>query len=397
MRLAGVLALFVSGCSLVFDGTEPDLPLLGAPPERASLARLNHGPAGRAAVILGRDRAHWATFLETFATPAGPRRGYRAVRLSPPAAEEVLLGDDFVLTYRAFFRSEREGEAARTRLSIHSAGEGGHWDVFELPGGPAQLFIGGADDVFVYWPRDKDTTEVLLQQRDRSFARMIPVPPGVDPTDPYGKGEFAFTYDGKWFITRDAADHMVLYAARSDETRDLGRVPGGLALTNAEILACGPEGLLAVGLADGVHRQLDAAPCQDEGYSFRDEVLYYYAAGETRRVPLDGSRAPEPVLAAGRRLLGFGPDGAVLHTRLPPNSYVNDASDGWLGEWRFMERGRAASYSSRKGRLRWLERGPVLGRGRSLLGAGDRGRAAPAGAQRAALQRARRRAPPRAR
>jgi hypothetical protein len=367
------LLLLAGGCAFVFDGSAPDLPLVGTPFDPSQAPKLNRGPAGTAGLVLGRDNTFWITFTERSDTAEGPKRILRVMRADPPAAEEVLDAEDLIISYRAFFRTERkgEGDTASTLLSIHSAGEGEHWDVFDLPLGPAVMVLGGYDDVIAWLPLRPDNTEIVLFRRDGSFRRTLPVPAGVDPSD-YEKGTFFFTYGGDWLVVRDGNDQVTLYGTRSLDTREYGVVPGSLERTTDHLLACGPGGLLTVALTGGVRTVLDERPCQRGTTRLIGRRLYYQLdksghgslppegtsliTSETFRVPFDGSGPPEPFLDAGQRLLSFGPEETPIYTRLAPNTYVNDVTDGWFGDWRFMERGRAVSYSSGQKRLRWIER-----------------------------------------
>ncbi|HEY7957327.1 MAG TPA: hypothetical protein VII38_18600, partial [Polyangia bacterium] len=51
----------------------------------------------------------------------------------------------------------------------------------------------------------------------------------------------------------------------------------------------------------------------------------------------------------------FGPAGALAYSRDPQGRYAAGAGDGWLSDWRFMERGRGAGWSRDGKKLRWLE------------------------------------------
>jgi hypothetical protein len=82
--------------------------------------------------------------------------------------------------------------------------------------------------------------------------------------------------------------------------------------------------------------------------------IYYSIGSELRATARDGSGTPRRVLESGLRVLAFGPNDEILYSRDPDDRYVLHVGDGWLGDWRFMERGRDA-YLFESGRVRWLE------------------------------------------
>src|SRR5262249_42195968 len=45
----------------------------------------------------------------------------------------------------------------------------------------------------------------------------------------------------------------------------------------------------------------------------------------------------------------------ILYSTDPPDRYVHGAGDGWLGDWKFMERGLGVNFSRDRTLLTWLE------------------------------------------
>src|SRR5437867_3944638 len=83
-----------------------------------------------------------------------------------------------------------------------------------------------------------------------------------------------------------------------------------------------------------------------------------HAAGAVRRRPdragLDGKRQAGVSVTRAERLLGFTNDQRPVYTRDPSDKYQGGVGDGWIGDWRFMERGWDVEETD-AGRLRWLD------------------------------------------
>jgi hypothetical protein len=124
----------------------------------------------------------------------------------------------------------------------------------------------------------------------------------------------------------------------------------------SNLITCGSDGVRSVPLDGTPETVIDPEACDGSSALWLDNGrLIYPKAGSLWRVPLDGSGPPELVLPAGQRLLAFSPDDQLVYSTDPSDRYAAGAGDGWLGNWRFMERGRAVSYSRDGKRLRWLE------------------------------------------
>ena len=75
----------------------------------------------------------------------------------------------------------------------------------------------------------------------------------------------------------------------------------------------------------------------------------------------------------GRQLLLVGPDEQLVYSTDPQGRWANNASDGWLGDWQFMKRGRSVGFSFSGKRLRWLEGAATLNGSGDLLSAAGPG------------------------
>ena len=116
------------------------------------------------------------------------------------------------------------------------------------------------------------------------------------------------------------------------------------------------DGVRSVPLDGSMETVLDSDPCDENGslWFHRGRALYG-AEDNLKWVPLDGSEPPSVVLPKGRRVIAFGPKDDIVYSTDPTGKFVQDAGDGWLDGWHFMDRGRSVSYSGDGLRLRWLE------------------------------------------
>ena len=103
------------------------------------------------------------------------------------------------------------------------------------------------------------------------------------------------------------------------------------------------DGLRSVPIDGSPESTLDPSPCdQTEPIYFRGGDVLYTVSGTLKRTARNGSTPPTTVLEDGQRLIAFGPAGALAYSRDPQGRYAAGAGDGWLADWRFMERGRGA-------------------------------------------------------
>ncbi|MDW8282112.1 MAG: hypothetical protein RMK29_10395 [Myxococcales bacterium] len=359
-----LLVLLLGSCSFTFDGSEPDVVLVGEPPDMSRLPRLNRAPVDDAYVVRGHDGAYWTAILELGDL-------LRVRRLSDPPQEEEFRVKNPIIRWRAFFFVEPDANPERpTRVTIRAAGEPGPGAQFLMPPGPAQIMTGGPEDVFLYWVTRPTTTHFDVVRRDGSFRRRIPVPRGVDPTRPLDKGGF-FDATGRRLLVRDGEGRVTLYSTVDEQDRDLGVRPRRMVLLPRErLLTCGEDGLRVVPLAGGDDLVLDRDACQGNSLWTSGDSVFYTVGDHMRRVPLDGSAPPQVVFeGGGRQLLLIGPEGELVYSLDPPGRWAHNASDGWLGDWRFMLRGRHVNFSFDGRRLRWLEHAATLNGAGDLLSA----------------------------
>ena len=113
-------------------------------------------------------------------------------------------------------------------------------------------------------------------------------------------------------------------------------------------------------------RLLDETACASDLFSFqrlkRDDgttsIQLFYIIGdrELRRVPVDGSAPPARVIERDiKRVLTIADAATVIYSEDPSDRYIYMVGDGWIGDWRFMDRGRAANVSSDRKRVHFLE------------------------------------------
>jgi hypothetical protein len=365
-RLALLGSLMLAGCSYTFDDTAPDIRLLGSPPNTDGLPRLNHSAAGNDNIVLGYDdngqqNAYWVAFTENIDTADGKQGAVRAVRLSPPEKEEIILADDVTTTWTRFFLVSRGLDKPMTPpvITVRSAGQTTPPIQFPLPGAPGFFSIGYGEDAFLYWVARATQSTFYTFRSDGSFMRQLKIPPGVDPLNP--QLDFYWSSGSKFLLTRAPDGDVLVHSTIESSDVDLGIRPKLLGVIGqSQLIACGADGLRVVRL-DGTREQvLDPMPCDDQGdlalrYVEMKTWVYYGTDLQLWRVPLDGNGTPEPVHVDGRRAWQFLDDGRIIVSRTPRELYIQSAGDGWLDGWNFMERGIDVRMSTDKKRLRWLE------------------------------------------
>lgn len=367
MRASALVALcgWLAGCSYTFDGNAPDLPLLGAAPDTAALPHLNHSPASSASLIFGADRVYWASFEEVLDTDKGKQKGLRFVRLFDPPAEETLVTENASSNGADFYFVDppdpTQPKPKTLALRIHRVGGGPREDSFNLPFGPPLLIPDGNNTVFVWWPLARDTTTFVVQRRDGSLQRMLPVPDGLAPDDPFAKGQLFFNGDGRSLYIQDGNGVVVRHSTVDETDVTVGKLPRTLILDDGHhvLYGCGDGGLVSAPIDGSPPRTLDADPCDPAGLLWwRGSTLLYQpkvpGAG-VRQVPIDGSAPPGALLPAGERLLGFAPGDVPVYSTDAPGRYIGGAGNGFIGGWGFMQRGRNVQLSRDGKSLRWLE------------------------------------------
>jgi hypothetical protein len=358
--------ILLSGCSYTFNEESPDIRLLGGAPNTDGLPRLNQSAAGNDFIVSGFDdngqqSAYWVAFTEDVDTANGKKGAVRAVRLTPPAKEEVILADDVTTTWTRFFLVNRnlDDPMSPPTVTIRSAGQTTDPVKLQLPGAPGFFAIGYDEEAFLYWISTPTQKTFYTFRSDGSFMRQLKIPANVDPLSP--KLDFYWSDHSKLLLTRDDDGDVLVHSTVESSDVDLGRRPKLLGVIGTtRLLTCGDDGLRVVKL-DGTSEQvLDPMPCDEQGdlalrYVESKTWVYYGDDVQLVRVPLDGSLPPELVHVDGRRPLQFLDDGRIIVSHTPREQFVNGAGDGWLDGWNFMERGIDVRMSSDKKRIRFLE------------------------------------------
>jgi hypothetical protein len=373
MRGLFLAALFQAACSMTFDGSAAEIPLVGPEPTTGALPKLNVYPAqSNASIVYGFQGDFWLTWLEDVPSATDPdtlERSRRAVRLKDTTQQELFSNVQIQFGYRDWWFTKVDPSTVtnpQTHLTIRGLGETDGGDSFDLPG-TGLLGIGTNDRLFYYWQNDPNTTAITVQRRGPTyFSRQIPLPNGVDPTSPPGPLQIFFSPDGNGLFIRDQVGNLTMYSTvNATDQKSYGVRPSSILIDGARnsLLTCGDDGLREVPIDGSPDKVLDPDPCgPSPGYTFYGIRAYYLTKdGQFRRVMLDGSTAPENVVLPGLRLIGFGPKESFVVANDPEDTYVNDASDGIWNGWQFMNRGIDWAFSSTQKRMRWTENAAKIG------------------------------------
>lgn len=376
MKRAWITFFFVvAGCSYTFDTQAPELPLVGNAPDTPSLPHLNSAPADGEVFALGADQRVFLIMHQV-------DNSWRMVPMSGDTSTVETLSsddaDDLFVAWRALYITKRlkpsdladggiavdpssppdMGTAPPLKLTVRSIGERpGH--TFLLPSGPGVLFSGGSDDVFAYLVTDSAQPGYILQRRDESFKRVVPWPKGIDGANPFAKGVFFFDSGaGELFFDRDADGRLVAHHTRDNLDVDLGIRPRFLSwLDSRTLITCGVDGVRVVPV-DGVtpERVLDNDQCKTQLLWLNRGYVYYDVGTAVRKTKLDGSAPPQTLFEFGTsRVMVITPtDKTILYSTDPSDRYVHGAGDGWLGNWRFMDRGTGVTVANDL-QIHWLE------------------------------------------
>jgi hypothetical protein len=354
-------ALLAASCSLTFDGQPPELPLVNAEPSTPSLPKLNHAPAGTARVMYGYDNTPWAVFAEVMPGDVTPEKGLRLVHLTPPGEDLVFIHPNYFSTWGTFYIFDRDPDSApnpMTHVSLISPGETVPDAQFEFAGGPYVCVPDDYDTRFLYFVQTMDSKQFFLELRDGSFSRTFDLPDGVDPLNPLGAGSYRFNYNGAFLFVRDGMGKLVVHSTTSLDDWDLGPRPSLFLYddTSRRVITCGADGVRSVPLDGGGDLVLDPAACDENGsLDFHKNGVIYTQGGTLRFAPEDASAAPSTLLGDKLRFIGFTNDDQIVFSTQSDQEFVNGASDAWLGNWRFMQRGLALSLSRDYKKFRWLE------------------------------------------
>lgn len=385
MRRLLFLVVVATSCSYTFDTTEPSLPYLGQPLDAATLPKLNDKPVSGEAFAKGADGRVWLIMQHSndMQWEMKPMSGAPDYDTIDPNQQLQLV------SWRALYITKRGGasgvvdggvppdlavgpDMAQPRspdmgaapppdvtLVVRSVGEHPGRE-FTVPDGPALIYSLGADDVFAYIVTDPSLPGYILQRRDGSFRRVVPWPAGIDPANPFKNGLFfGDTGAGDVFYDRDGEGRIVGHHTRDNVDIDLGIRPRFLAWLDAKTLVtCGNDGVRVVPV-DGVtpERILDEEICKPSLLWINGGYVYYVVDTTIRKTRVDGSAAPTAMYDLGtNRLISISVIGdSVIYSTDPADRYARGAGDGWLGNWRFMERGLGVNFTRDRRTLTWLE------------------------------------------
>lgn len=370
------LIIFCAACSFTFDGEEADVVLVGPPPALDGYPRLNRAAASGYAVLRDPAGAPVAMINETpiraglgdlTPTPGAQPlpQTWRLVALQGPPAEETLtfngvsfIGDTLYLFTRG------QGANDPTTLVIRPPCAGCSGSTFPLP--PRSSVI-PSERAFAVLELVADATQFTLLRVDGSFARTLPLPAGTDPLRPLDESAFFFDRAGSNLFVQGPDGSVVIYSTTTDAITRPGLKLGRLLLDGKFLYSCGKGGLVQVPWQGGEAAVLDESACDGSLFGFVDQELLYLARPrgvaelQLRAVSVSPVQTPVVRLASapGQVLAvdGDAVSGAILYSKDAPTRFGGGIGDGWLEGRRFMERGRAPSFSVTGGppRLRWLE------------------------------------------
>jgi hypothetical protein len=359
------LALCVCcGCSFKVDTAAPAITLVGAAPIVTG-PRIALGTGESLVLMQGADGNAWVartslgnTTLDCL-TVAAPTEKLGAAALT------ITTGSVYLLT-------TPKDPMMPDQLTIHRPGDTLPDHQFQIPRSSKgkQLEVSGDGELFATW--DLMSPTFRLQRRDETYGRDVPM---GTPKPGFGAG-FWFSESGTLLFHEEACgsstdpDCATVIASATDSASDrsLGQIKGQYRPSDraGALVVCNDTGLSLVPFDGSTPRVLDGDTCaslfQNEGASPVSIVagaLYYLAFlgadTELRRVPLDGSAPPTAVYDGHGLIFDLGPPGALYSTTPFIFDGETDATDGWLGNWQFMERGRGAKFDATFSRIHWLE------------------------------------------
>jgi hypothetical protein len=373
MRLL-LCTFLLTGCTFDWNGDEPGLPLVGEEPALGSFTKLNSAPVGRAQLMLGPDGTPWTAFCEFWAAGSGNNgrscKRMHLVRLGPPEdapAEEVIEADSFGVHYQMLYVVHEDMATPGRTVTMHRPGDARAADVDFVLGGDRAVFVvndGGAADVFMYWIEDPATTAWTIHRRDQAYTRHLPIPAGIDPVGKNSDGLFlAFDAAGDRLFVRAPDGTTDAFSTLDEGAVPLGMLDPDLFIdeVRAALVAVGAHGVVSVPFDGSTPHAFTSDTVDRTSVAANADQLYYATSAGLWRAPLDGSAAAELIQPHAQRPRAIGPHGEVAYSNDPTSEYAGSAGDGWLGGWRFMERGRGVRWSGDGARLHFLEHAATLG------------------------------------
>lgn len=365
-----------SGCQFQWDTLGSELPLVGEPLSLATLQKINAQPTEGALVFTDRqDRAYAAFSQPTAVDPMHPMgETVSVVALDDDAPPVSLYGKDVipgshVLYVQSILDPATNEEPVTLRVHPFDRAELATTLLLPAPSHePLALVPSWHDEALLYFSFRPDATTFDLYRTDGSVHQQIPFPDAITPTEPFETGQYLFSSQSDWLLVRDSNSDVVLHDTRGVlAPKRFGAMSGALWADDerAQVFGCGFPGLVGRSYDGAVEHVLDARPCNPTRTSvWLTPTWIYYTVDEGARVTLartrrDGTTAPEMVDPNPRRILDIvtNNDGVerCLFSSEPDELYVNDSSDGWIGSWRFMERGRLPRLTRDGSRVFWLE------------------------------------------
>ncbi len=368
-HVATAVALGLLGCAYTFDDAGVDVVLRGDPVPASLYRPLNEGlgPVRAASFIQGVDATPdrddlWVVMPqaqpETWPPPESFPDTTRLVRIADGAietwtADQILQGG----TALYLLTRPKDGKT-EVSLRIQRPGQAAPVGAFKLPPGDGLLLAASGDVAFAYIPAKNDKRTFLLYRSDGSFRRELPLPAEVDPKQAFDKGRFFFDSRGEFFFAQDGEGQLVAHRTTADVDRALGTFDRDLTQDSRarSLFFCGKRGLMRLSLPSLDSQTVDATACNPAILRVVSGTVLYLR--EDGLYELDNTLLPQRRLAGSiGQLLAVGPGRALVHSTDPPLTYGAGIGDGWLGAWRFMNRGRRPTWSieTEPTRMRWLE------------------------------------------
>ncbi len=341
LRLA-LWAFACCGCSLIWDDTAPEIPLLGAPPDISLLPRLNESPVGNQAFI-ERSPSDWWLMMEE-------RNGFiHTLRLSEPVQQEFIRGRLLAVARSTFYYDAIEG-GNQVVVRRWASNQG-----YAVPTKQGTL-VPSQDGASSAW-----VDQVLIAD-----GRMLQQPAQV--AKPF-RNNLLFSLDDQQLIVRAPNNLITVFMVSTGQSIVLGNYSGKLIVDPlGNLLVFSSAMVVRVPLDGSPPALLDVAPNPEFGlFDFPD--LIYSAGGEIRRHSLYDDTPPRILQSGAARVLGFYSDGTVVYSRDSATHYIYGAGDGWLGKWHFMERGFFAGLSRDRARAYWIDHAATAGGSGELMSA----------------------------
>ncbi len=369
LSLGALAATFLPGCAYTFDEAGLDVVLRGdpVPPSRYRALNDGLGPVRAASLMQGAFASSDRDDLWVVMPQAQPEI-WPPPEKWPDTTRVVRLADETVETWSAdqilqggsalYLLSRPSDGKTETTLRIQRPGQAAPLGEFQLPPGDGLLLAANSDVAFAYIPAKNDKRSFYLHRSDGSFRRELPLPAEVDPKLAFDKGRFFFDSRGEQFFAQDAEGQLVAHRTTAEVNRALGTFDRDVVQDSRtrSLFFCGKRGLVRLSVTSLTAQTLDSSPCVPTVLRIvSGSVLYLREDGlyEVSDTGPPQRRLPAPV----GQLLAVGPGRALVYSSDPPLTYGAGIGDGWLGGWRFMNRGRRPTWSidAEGSRMRWLE------------------------------------------